>query len=207
MSVSMISRSASILLATRALSRSLSPKAVPISAVEMLSFSLRIGTTPRPQQGLDGVAEVQIGLAVAQDLGGQQDLGDLDAARAERPCGTPASAAAGRWRRRPAASSSRSACRRGCSCPAPMPMAPEVTITTCRPLSSEGLDLGGHPAEVRGVDPAVFGQGVRADLDDHSFCLAEITHNGTCRHYTSRCRPFKAQQQSVETEQPKKGRR
>ena len=86
-----------------------------------------------------------------------------------------------------------------------MPIAPDVTMTMCRPAREQGFDLGGHPAEVRGVDPAIGGQGVRADLDDHSFCFAEIAHNFIRRHYTSRRRPFKAKHPSPERDDPGRG--
>jgi len=47
MSLRIIKRSASTLLATRALSLSLSPKAEPISSVLTQSFSFMTGMTPR----------------------------------------------------------------------------------------------------------------------------------------------------------------
>ena len=142
------------------------------------------------EQRLDGVAEVQIGLAVAEDLGGQQHLGDLDAVQSEglavllhqqrladRGTGLPHLHLVGLLRQAELA---------GAHADGPggddhdLPAAVE-----------QGLDLCGHPAEVGGVDPAVLGQGVRADLDDHPFCLAEITHNSNRSHYTACRRPFK----------------
>ena len=68
--------------ATRAASRSLSPKR--ISSVATVSFSLMIGTTPEFEQAVQGPLGVAVVAAAHQVVGGQQHLADAEAVRAER---------------------------------------------------------------------------------------------------------------------------
>ena len=58
--------------ATMAPSMSLSPKAN--SATETVSFSLMTGTAPELEQALEGVARVEVALAVGDVAAGEQDL-------------------------------------------------------------------------------------------------------------------------------------
>ena len=82
MSDSSTSMSALIICATRAASRSLSPKR--ISAVAIVSFSLTTGTAPSASSWREGRARVEVAAAFLGVVGRQQDLRDGDAVPAER---------------------------------------------------------------------------------------------------------------------------
>ncbi len=80
MSDSSTSMSALVICATRAASRSLSPKR--ISAVAIVSFSLTTGTAPERQQLREGRARVEVAAPLLGVVRGQQDLRDGDPCRA-----------------------------------------------------------------------------------------------------------------------------
>ena len=82
MSESSTSVSALIICATRAASRSLSPKR--ISAVATVSFSLITGTAPSASSVLERRARVEVAAALLGVVGRQQDLRDGDAVPRQR---------------------------------------------------------------------------------------------------------------------------
>ena len=83
MSDSRISWSACTISATRAASRSLSPKR--ISAVATVSFSLITGMQPQGQQRVEGRARVQVAAAVLGVVQRQQQLRSGQAVRRQAP--------------------------------------------------------------------------------------------------------------------------
>ncbi len=82
MSDSRTRASALIMAATRAASRSLSPKR--ISEVATVSFSLMTGTVAEPQQRADRAAGIQMPAPLLGVVEGQQDLRDGDAVARQR---------------------------------------------------------------------------------------------------------------------------
>ena len=167
------------------------------SAVETVSFSLTMGSTPKPSSFSMVRCKIRVAAPVGEIFLGEQHLRDFHVPGGEKISCMRPSAGFGRRRRRPAWSPCR-ARRERCrpSQPRPRPTAPDETRTTWRPsFMSCAMERTIGSTRSAQSSPSRAGDGARADLDDDAARRLQALfalgfHLGSCHTHPRVIRRF-----------------